>query len=265
MTLYESAAVTAPKGIPNTYDTAVYSTPGSPFLSPVPGAPVVAGDNLFGAPRTGHTHQGWDLNAPGWAGQASFGAGTPIRAAAAGTIRYSRSTNGGYILHVVHTNGWVTKYMHLGTRDEQILPYAVQDGAKVAAGQVIGYMGNTGNAAGVHLHFEIWHNDQPVDPSRVGLDVTATYPTAKTPLDQYTVGELPETSGLPQGYPTVAAPRSPRDRAAGILAASLSMMSHATARRAGNERRLTMEEVLDQRTSLIPTPETMAGREAGGD
>ena len=56
--------------------------------------------------------------------------------------------NGHYII-INHNNGWYTSYAHLSSR-------AVKIGDKVEMGQVIGYMGETGYATGVHLHFAVW-------------------------------------------------------------------------------------------------------------
>lgn len=56
--------------------------------------------------------------------------------------------NGHYII-INHNNGWYSSYAHLSSR-------AVRIGDKVEMGQVIGYMGETGYATGVHLHFALW-------------------------------------------------------------------------------------------------------------
>lgn len=98
----------------------------------------------------GHFHSGIDLAAP---------AGTPVRAAVAGTVRILLSTTG-YGLHVVErtSGGAVIIYGHL----EAAL---VVDGQSVAAGQEIGLVGSTGNATGPHLHLEVRIGGVPVDPS----------------------------------------------------------------------------------------------------
>ncbi len=56
--------------------------------------------------------------------------------------------NGNYII-INHNNGWYTTYAHLSSR-------LVKKGDIVEMGQVIGKMGETGNATGVHLHFSLW-------------------------------------------------------------------------------------------------------------
>lgn len=79
-------------------------------------------------------------------------AGTPIRAAAAGEVIASKSGgwNGGYGNYVVikHRNGVQTLYAHTSRN-------AVAAGTQVAAGDTIGYVGNTGRSTGSHLHFEV--------------------------------------------------------------------------------------------------------------
>jgi murein DD-endopeptidase MepM/ murein hydrolase activator NlpD len=104
------------------------------FAHPAPGAVRTQGV---------HGYNGVDLGAA---------IGTPIRAAAAGTVIISKSSgwNGGYGQYIVikHPNGTQTLYAHLSAN-------AVGVGASVAQGQTIGNMGNTGKSTGSHLHFEV--------------------------------------------------------------------------------------------------------------
>ncbi len=79
--------------------------------------------------------------------------GTPIHAAAAGTVIIARNNNawnGGYGNYVVitHSNGTQTLYAHMTHAD-------VSFGQSVQAGQIIGYVGSTGMSTGAHLHFEV--------------------------------------------------------------------------------------------------------------
>jgi len=77
--------------------------------------------------------------------------GTPIHAAAAGTVLLARTGyNGGFgnVVIINHSNGTQTVYAHQSK-------LAVQSGAEVFQGQIIGYVGSTGHSTGPHLHFEV--------------------------------------------------------------------------------------------------------------
>ena len=108
--------------------------------------PGYFGNPLPGGIITQSIH-GWnaiDIGAP---------RGTPIHAAAAGTIIVARDNgawNGGYGNYVVitHGNGTQTLYAHMTHT-------AVSPGESVSRGQIIGYVGMTGWATGPHLHFEV--------------------------------------------------------------------------------------------------------------
>ena len=81
---------------------------------------------------------------------------------AAGAARVSRvAVRGGYGLTVEldHGDGVRTLYAHLSETNPGLRP-----GQWIAAGKPVGRMGMTGNATGVHLHYEVWVGDQRVDP-----------------------------------------------------------------------------------------------------
>ncbi|GCD97280.1 M23 family metallopeptidase [Embleya hyalina] len=89
--------------------------------------------------RWAHTHTGLDFAAP---------SGTPIRAAAAGTISSAGPAGAfGNRIVLTHPDGTRTWYCHQSR-------FAKTSGS-VAAGEVIGYVGTTGNSTGPHLHFEV--------------------------------------------------------------------------------------------------------------
>lgn len=77
---------------------------------------------------------------------------SPIMAAAAGTVIVAKQGgwNGGYGNYIVisHPNGMQTLYAHMNSLNAHV-------GESVAKGDVIGYMGSTGDSTGVHLHFEV--------------------------------------------------------------------------------------------------------------
>ncbi len=86
------------------------------------------------------------------------GYGTPIHAADSGTVIYATWMSGyGNVIIIDHGNGISTLYAHQSS-------LAVGMGARVARGQVIGYVGSTGFSTGPHLHFEVRLNGTPVDP-----------------------------------------------------------------------------------------------------
>jgi murein DD-endopeptidase MepM/ murein hydrolase activator NlpD len=118
---------------------------------PVPG-PVVSGFGTRTDPIGGGTgfHSGLDIAAS---------SGTPIRSCRSGTVVIA-GWQGGYGNAVVidHGGGMATLYGH----QSQI---AVSVGEKVLAGEVIGYVGSTGNSTGPHLHFEVRISGNPVDPT----------------------------------------------------------------------------------------------------
>ena len=88
--------------------------------------------------------------------------GTPIRAAADGTIDFA-GNSGGYGNQVVvkHWSNYSTAYAHMS----RIAP-GLRKGAKVSQGQVIGYVGSTGWSTGPHLHYEFRVAGQAQDPNK---------------------------------------------------------------------------------------------------
>ena len=97
-------------------------------------------------------HSGTDIGAPG---------GTPILAAADGTVTIANaidSWGGGYGYHikVKHNDTYDTLYAHCSS-------ICVTVGQEVKQGEVIGYVGTTGNSTGNHLHFEVWQNGERTD------------------------------------------------------------------------------------------------------
>ena len=100
-------------------------------------------------PRWGRMHRGIDLGAP---------VGTPIRAIRSGTVIFA-GWQGGYgrMTLIDHGNGVVSAYAHQSR-------FAVGQGARVAQGQVIGYVGMTGNTTGPHLHLETRVGGSAVNP-----------------------------------------------------------------------------------------------------
>ncbi len=127
-------------------------------------------DSTFGHARSGgRRHQGADLMAPKM---------SPVYAVADGVVLRLRvsSSRAGATVRIDHGGGWESWYMHLnndrpGTDDgraplDQTFAPGLEVGDFVAAGQLIGYVGDSGNAewTGPHTHFELHRDGRPVDP-----------------------------------------------------------------------------------------------------
>lgn len=127
-----------------------------PIVFPVVGENVFG--DTFGDPRGGErTHEGVDIMAEKM---------TPVVAAADGTVGWVHDEVGGNCcaMELNHDDGYSSWYIHLnndtpGTDDGQGWGFApgITTGVHVVAGQLIGYVGDSGNAEGVasHLHFEL--------------------------------------------------------------------------------------------------------------
>jgi murein DD-endopeptidase MepM/ murein hydrolase activator NlpD len=96
---------------------------------------------------------------PHWGVDLANHKNTPILASEKGTVVYTGHAFKGYgkLVVVEHSDEWATLYAHLNN-------ILVSEGQVVNQGEKIGEMGRTGHATGVHLHFEIRHFRQPVNP-----------------------------------------------------------------------------------------------------
>jgi len=130
-----------------------------PFRFPLKGNfPYGDPGSRFGAPRSGHKHQGQDIGAP---------LGTQIRAARGGrvkTVAFQASGAGHYV--VIDAAGQTRDYVYMHMQTGSV---RVRQGQWVKTGQWIGNVGNTGASFGAHLHFEIWQGTwwgggEPIDP-----------------------------------------------------------------------------------------------------
>lgn len=92
--------------------------------------------------------------------------GTPIIAAGDGVVIKAGWDKGGYGNQTLiqHPNGYVTSYNH-----QSAIAKGVVEGAKVRQGQIIGWVGTTGQSTGPHLHYEVIVNGNKVDPQRIRL------------------------------------------------------------------------------------------------
>ncbi|MEQ8599098.1 MAG: M23 family metallopeptidase [Devosia sp.] len=106
--------------------------------------------------KTRRLHTGVDLAAR---------TGTPIYASGDGVISYYKWQSGyGNKVEIQHVNGYETAYGHMSRFAE-----GLSVGSRVRQGQIVGYVGSTGQSTGPHLHFEIKINGNLVDPLSVKL------------------------------------------------------------------------------------------------
>jgi murein DD-endopeptidase MepM/ murein hydrolase activator NlpD len=140
-----AAAIRAAQAQDTPASSGTTSTPSSAGLIwPVSG-PITS---PFGE-RWGRMHEGIDIGVP---------SGTPIHAAASGTVIYCGWETGyGNLVVLDNGNNLATAYAHQSS-------IAVSCGQHVDQGQTIGYVGCTGHCFGPHLHFEVRINGAPVDP-----------------------------------------------------------------------------------------------------
>tara|TARA_R110002012_G_scaffold55674_3_gene142131 strand:+ start:2608 stop:3840 length:1233 start_codon:yes stop_codon:yes gene_type:complete len=103
--------------------------------------------------------------------------GTPIMATANGTVTKSeyRGGNGNYV-KIKHNKTYETQYLHMSKR-------AVKVGQYVSQGEVIGYIGMTGNTSGPHVCYRFWQNGKQVDP--FALNLPTSEPLAKEYQEEY--------------------------------------------------------------------------------
>jgi murein DD-endopeptidase MepM/ murein hydrolase activator NlpD len=129
------------------------------------GASSGAGGLQLMAPAQGTITAHFGQKGPLWGAAGHHGidygvsAGSPVVAAAAGTVSYNDSSALGQVIRVTHAGGFSTQYAHLSRK-------SAPSGATVAQGELIGYSGNTGTqTSGAHLHFELWQGGARVNPA----------------------------------------------------------------------------------------------------
>ncbi|HWI07974.1 MAG TPA: M23 family metallopeptidase [Solirubrobacteraceae bacterium] len=102
-----------------------------------------AGQAMFGAARNGRAHEGQDVFAR---------CGTRLVAARGGVVKLNQTHDAGGNYVVIDGEGTDVDYAYMHLRDRSPL----QTGARVRTGQLVGHVGDTGEANGCHLHFEMW-------------------------------------------------------------------------------------------------------------
>lgn len=124
--------------------------------TPINGAKITSGFGMRNHPLLGYTrmHRGVDFGAA---------TGTPIYAAGDGVIEFIGPKSGyGNVVKIKHNEKYASLYAHTSRFAANL-----RVGSKVKQGQVIAYVGSSGLATGPHLHYEIWVNNQQVNPSGV--------------------------------------------------------------------------------------------------
>lgn len=133
------------------------AAPAPPFtLFPVVGGAHYTDD--FGDGRAGGTHEGNDLLAP---------CGTPVIAVVPGTVTLDWGDRSGWMVTLKGRSSWY-RYIHMDGRDgaRSAMAKGLKDGSRVKAGQIISYVGDTGDASGgpCHLHFELHRGAEVSSP-----------------------------------------------------------------------------------------------------
>ncbi len=126
--------------------------------TPLDGARISSNYGMRKHPISGFNkmHKGVDFAAP---------TGTPIYAGGNGIVEYV-GRNGGYgkYIRIRHNNGYKTAYAHLSNYKK-----GISKGVRVNQGEVIGYVGSTGNSTGPHLHYEIIYQNKHINPLKLKL------------------------------------------------------------------------------------------------
>jgi murein DD-endopeptidase MepM/ murein hydrolase activator NlpD len=101
-------------------------------------------------------HRGTDFAAP---------MGTPIMASGSGVITRARwCGGGGNCVKIKHNSTYETIYAHMKNFAREI-----KEGSRVKQGQIIGYVGSTGNSTGPHLHYEVVVNGKKINSQKLKL------------------------------------------------------------------------------------------------
>ena len=126
--------------------------------TPIDGARLSSNFGMRKHPISGFNklHKGVDFAAP---------YGTPIYAGGNGIVEYAK-TNGGYgkYIRIRHNNNYKTAYGHLKNINKNIYV-----GKRVNQGDIIGYVGSTGNSTGPHLHYEVIFKNKQINPMKMKL------------------------------------------------------------------------------------------------
>ncbi|WP_276389047.1 M23 family metallopeptidase [Eudoraea chungangensis] len=115
---------------------------------------------IFFSPLSGTISQPYNPKIKHFAVDIVSSKDTPVKAIAPGTVVFAEWTaETGYVIILEHKNGLISVYKHNGALNKS-------QGDFVRAGEVIASVGNTGRlTTGPHLHFELWNNGNPMNPT----------------------------------------------------------------------------------------------------
>lgn len=127
--------------------------------TPMDGARISSGFGPRKHPILGYTrlHRGVDFAAP---------KGTEVYASGDGVVEKAGRAGGlGIHVRIQHAEGYSTVYGHLSR-----LAKDLKKGDKVKQGQIIGRVGSTGLSTGPHLHYEVWRDEDAIDPASIKFE-----------------------------------------------------------------------------------------------
>ena len=126
--------------------------------TPINGARLSSAFGMRKHPIDGYNkmHKGTDFAAP---------MGTPIMASGSGIIMRARwCGGGGNCIKIKHNSTYMTIYAHMKN-----FARGIKEGIKIKQGQIIGYVGSTGNSTGPHLHYEVVKNGKKINSQKLKL------------------------------------------------------------------------------------------------
>ena len=146
------------KGSEGHYDQNGKSVEKALMKTPINGARLSSAFGMRKHPIDGYNkmHRGTDFAAP---------MGTPIMASGSGVITRARwCGGGGNCVKIKHNSTYETIYAHMKNFAREI-----KEGSRVKQGQIIGYVGSTGNSTGPHLHYEVVENGKKINSQKLKL------------------------------------------------------------------------------------------------
>ena len=146
------------KGSEGHYDENGKSVEKALMKTPINGARLSSAFGMRKHPIDGFNkmHRGTDFAAP---------MGTPIMASGSGVITRARwCGGGGNCIKIKHNSTYETIYAHMKN-----FARGIKEGARIKQGQIIGYVGSTGNSTGPHLHYEVVVNGKKINSQKLKL------------------------------------------------------------------------------------------------